>query len=112
MRDSNGLALSSRNQYLNEESYKNALKIPAAINATKEAYKNCEVDSVILENTALKYLENIKIDYCKIVDFNLKAIKKVKKNASLLLLAVRIKIPSSHRKGKNSEVRLLDNIWF
>lgn len=112
VRDSNGLALSSRNQYLNEESYKNALKIPAAINATKEAYKNGEVDSVILENTALKYLENIKIDYCKIVDFNLKAIKKVKKNASLLLLAVRIKIPSSHRKGKNSEVRLLDNIWF
>lgn len=112
VRDSNGLALSSRNQYLNEESYKNALKIPAAINATKESYKNGEVDSVILENTALKYLENIKIDYCKIVNFNLKAIKKVKKNASLLLLAVRIKIPSSHRKGKNSEVRLLDNIWF
>lgn len=112
VRDSNGLALSSRNRYLTAESYSEALKIPTAINAVNEAFQNGELDSIILENTALKHLEGIKIDYCKIVDFNLKAIKKVRKNASLLLLAVRVKIPSTHRKGKNSEVRLLDNIWF
>lgn len=112
VRDSNGLALSSRNRYLNANSYEIALKIPTAINAIKEAYQSGELDSTILESVALKYLDGIKIDYCKIVDFNLKAIKKAKKNASLLLLAVRVKIPSTHRKGKNSEVRLLDNIWF
>ena len=112
VRDSNGLALSSRNKYLNAKSYQNALKIPRAINAVKVAYENGEVDSKVLENIALSRLESLKIDYCKIVDFNLKAQKKVRQNATLMLLAVRVAIPSTHRAGQSSEVRLLDNIWF
>lgn len=112
VRDSNGLALSSRNAYLNAQSYKDALKIPNAINAVCEAHNKGELDSAILENIALARLEPLKIDYCKIVDFNLKALKKVRKNASLMLIAVRVKIPSAHRIGQQSEVRLLDNIWF
>lgn len=112
MRDENGLALSSRNAYLNAQSYKDALKIPRAINAVREAHNKGELDSAILENIALAHLEPLKIDYCKIVDFNLKAQKKVRPNASLMLVAVRVKIPSAHRIGQQSEVRLLDNIWF
>lgn len=112
VRDSNGLALSSRNAYLNAQSYKDALKIPNAINAVHKAHNQGELDSAILENIALARLEPLKIDYCKIVDFNLKALKKVRKNASLMLVAVRVKIPSAHRIGQQSEVRLLDNIWF
>ena len=112
MRDSNGLALSSRNVYLNAESYQNALHIPNAINAVRKAYEGGEVDCKILENIALSHLESLKIDYCKIVDFNLKARKKVRQNATLMLVAVRVKIPSAHRIGESSEVRLLDNFWF
>ena len=112
MRDSNGLALSSRNVYLNAESYQNALHIPNAINAVRRAYEGGEVDCKILENIALSHLESLKIDYCKIVDFNLKARKKVRQNATLMLVAVRVKIPSAHRIGESSEVRLLDNFWF
>lgn len=111
-RDENGLAFSSRNAYLNAQSYKDALKIPSAINATKEAHNKGELDSAILENIALSKLEGLKIDYCKIVDFNLKVQKVAKANKTLLLLAVRVKIPSAHRIGQQSEVRLLDNIWF
>ena len=88
MRDSNGLALSSRNVYLNAESYQNALHIPNAINAVRKAYEGGEVDCKILENIALSHLESLKIDYCKIVDFNLKARKKVRQNATLMLVAV------------------------
>lgn len=112
-RDSNGLALSSRNAYLKENSYQNALKIPNAINAVKEAYDKGEVDAKILENIALRHLEPLKIDYCKIVDFNLKAQKKVRENATLMLVAVRVAVGNQQSdNGKLNEVRLLDNIWF
>ena len=111
VRDSQGLALSSRNVYLKADSYQNALKIPRAINAVRVAYEKGECDSKVLENIALSHIEGLKIDYCKIVDFNLKAQKKVRPNATLLLLAVRIQT-SNDSNGKLSEVRLLDNIWF
>ncbi len=111
VRDSQGLALSSRNAYLKKDSYQNALKIPRAINAVRVAYEKGECDSKVLENIALSHIEGLKIDYCKIVDFNLKAQKKVRPNATLLLLAVRIQT-SNDSNGKLSEVRLLDNIWF
>lgn len=113
VRDLNGLALSSRNAYLKADSYQNALKIPNAINAVREAYESGEVDSKTLENIALKYLEHLKIDYCKIVDFNLKPQKKICQNASLMLVAVRIATTDlQNDDGKMREVRLLDNIWF
>lgn len=113
VRDSNGLALSSRNAYLKEDSYKDALKIPSAINAVRKAYEGGEVDCKILENIALKHLEPLKIDYCKIVDFNLKAQKKVIENATLMLVAVRVATTNDKSdNGKLNEVRLLDNIWF
>ena len=119
VRDKNGLALSSRNKYLNATSYQNALKIPSAINAVRVAYENGECDSKVLENIALSHIEGLTIDYCKIVDFNLKAQKKVRKNATLLLVAVRVATMDSRDSqdlqgddGKMREVRLLDNIWF
>lgn len=113
IRDSNALALSSRNTYLKADSYKNALKIPRAINAVRMAYENGESDSKILENIAIKHLEPLKIDYCKIVDFNLKAQKKVQENVTLMLIAVRVTTANKQSdNGKLNEVRLLDNIWF
>ncbi|MGX3010227.1 pantoate--beta-alanine ligase [Helicobacter sp. 23-1044] len=112
VRDKNGLALSSRNKYLNANSYQNALKIPSAINAVRVAYENGECDSKVLENIALSHIESLTIDYCKIVDFNLHKAKKALRNATILLLAVRVAVPSAHRAGQISEVRLLDNIWF
>ncbi|MGX2983718.1 pantoate--beta-alanine ligase [Helicobacter sp. 23-1045] len=112
VRDKNGLALSSRNKYLNANSYQNALKIPRAINAVRVAYEKGECDSKVLENIALSHIESLTIDYCKIVDFNLHKAKKALRNATILLLAVRVAVPSAHRAGQISEVRLLDNIWF
>lgn len=111
VRDSQGLALSSRNAYLKADSYQNALKIPRAINAVREAYENGEMECKVLESIAINHLESLEIDYCKIVDFNLAPTQKVRPNATLLLVAVRISIDKSD-SGKLNEVRLLDNIWF
>ena len=119
VRDKNGLALSSRNAYLKADSYQNALKIPRAINAVQVAYEKGECDSKVLENIVLSHIDGLTIDYCKIVDFNLKAQKKVRPNATLMLLAVRVATMDSRDSqdlqgddGKMREVRLLDNIWF
>lgn len=101
IRDENGLALSSRNTYLDSNAYKQALKIPQSINLAKEAFNNGILESSKIEGIIKNHLAPLEVDYCNVVDFNLKAISEIKKDNSLLLLAVRV-----------AKVRLLDNIWF
>lgn len=101
IRDINNLALSSRNVYLSKEQYQIALKIPQSLKIVMQAIDNGEVESSVLENLARKHLEGIKIDYCNIVDFNLKRITNIKPNETIMLLAVKI-----------GNVRLLDNLWI
>lgn len=100
-RDKHNLALSSRNIYLDKNAYNNALKIPYSLENVLQAVLSGENNSIVLEKIALECLAPLEIDYCKIVDFNLEAIKTIKKDNSLLILAVRV-----------DGVRLLDNYWF
>ena len=101
VRDKNNLALSSRNIYLDSASYEMALKIPNAINKAISLVSANILESKIIENTAMACLNGLEVDYCNVVDFNLKKIREIKKGDSLLLIAARV--------GK---VRLLDNCWF
>lgn len=101
VRDNNNLALSSRNIYLNKKEYKLALKIPQSLNLVMKEIKNGQIQSKILENIAINHLNGINIDYCKIVDFNLESIQKIKANNTIFLLAVKI-----------GNTRLIDNMWL
>lgn len=101
IRDENGLALSSRNAYLDSKSYQEALKIPQSLILAREAVSNGILESFKVEEIIKENLAPLEIDYCKIVDYNLQEISKIKKGHSLLLLALRV-----------GGVRLLDNIWF
>jgi len=102
VRHKNGLALSSRNIYLNDEDRLKAASISGALNLAKKLIKSGEKDSknIIAKMTKLLHSQNkIKIEYISIVDLDyLKPVEKVIKGC-LIALAVHI--------GKT---RLIDNI--
>ncbi len=103
VRDSNGLALSSRNRYLTQEGYHKALIIPKTLEEISKQIMGGEYRSAILQQKALEIFSthNIEVDYIAITNYNLEEIKEIKKSQSLILLVVRIE-----------SVRLLDNLWI
>ncbi|RDU57354.1 pantoate--beta-alanine ligase [Helicobacter sp. MIT 99-5507] len=101
VRDKNNLALSSRNVYLDSASYEMALNLPNAINKAMSLVLANTLESKIIENAAMACLAGLEVDYCNVVDYNLKKIQEIQKRNSLLIIAVRV--------GK---VRLIDNCWF
>ncbi|WP_104697083.1 MULTISPECIES: pantoate--beta-alanine ligase [unclassified Helicobacter] len=101
IRDTDGLALSSRNVYLSQEERKIALEIPQALQAIQQLFNNGETSSHKLLEEAKKYIKNVMLDYLVITDLDLKNITSVKLGESLALIA-----------GKVGNTRLLDNLWF
>jgi pantoate--beta-alanine ligase len=102
LRDKDGLALSSRNVYLNKEEREDALVLSQALNLAKGLIKAGARDSSRIINSLRQLIQRKKsaqIDYISIVDsFNLRPIKRIT-NGCIIALAVRI--------GKT---RLIDNI--
>ncbi|PAF52841.1 pantoate--beta-alanine ligase [Helicobacter sp. 13S00477-4] len=100
-RDIDGLALSSRNIYLNKEERQNAIKIPLALKHISDSIKKGENKTSILIKSAKTILEGLDIEYFDICDYNLTPLSKVQKNKSLALLA-----------AKAGKTRLIDNLWI
>jgi len=102
VRERDGLAMSSRNTYLNEKERKDALVLYQALNLAKDLIKRgiTDTDKIIKKMRQLiKKKKNAKIDYIEIVEMdNLSPVKKVS-GKCLIALAVWI--------GKT---RLIDNI--
>ena len=105
VRQKDGLALSSRNIYLNEKERKDALVLYRALNLAKDLIKSGvrESDVIIRSMSGLiKKKKTVKIDYVAIVDTeNLNPVKKLS-DADTCLIDVAAWV------GKT---RLIDNIW-
>ena len=103
IREKDGLAMSSRNAYLNSQERLRALSIYKSLKLAKALYKNGERNAkkIIKKMRNLISKEKyIKVDYVSIVDLeNLKNINKISKK---ILIAVAVKI------GK---IRLIDNAY-
>ncbi len=102
VRDSRGIALSSRNTYLSKEEYERALSLSRSLkiasNMVAKGELDCSKIKVAMEELLLKSVD--KLDYVAIVDREFRELDKVEIGNSIILVAAFV--------GKT---RLIDNIW-
>ncbi|WRE95720.1 pantoate--beta-alanine ligase [Helicobacter pylori] len=100
VRDSDNLALSSRNVYLSATERKQALAIPKALENIQQAIDKGEKACEKLKKLGLEILENLEVDYLECCNHKLEPLKTIEPANTLILVAARV--------GKT---RLLDNLW-
>jgi len=104
VRESGGLAMSSRNKYLNKDERKSALTLFKALKLAQKLYSNGEKKSSVIITEVEKLIRRApftSIDYIKICDTRtLKDADKIK-NQSVIALAVKV-----------GNTRLIDNHVF
>lgn len=74
VRDTDGLALSSRNFYLSDTERKAAQVVPESLNLAREAVAGGEKDAAVIKDIIFKKIETeplAKIDYIEVVDISL-----------------------------------------
>ncbi|WP_187840248.1 pantoate--beta-alanine ligase [Helicobacter pylori] len=100
VRDSDNLALSSRNVYLSATERKQALAIPKALENIQQAIDKGEKACEKLKKLGLEILKNLEVDYLECCNHKLEPLKTIEPANTLVLVAARV--------GKT---RLLDNLW-
>ncbi|WP_187837880.1 pantoate--beta-alanine ligase [Helicobacter pylori] len=100
VRDSDHLALSSRNVYLSARERKQALAIPKALENIKQAIDRGEKACEKLKKLGLEILKNLEVDYLECCNHKLEPLKTIEPANTLVLVAAHV--------GKT---RLLDNLW-
>lgn len=102
IRDENGLALSSRNQYLTEEGKKEALVLNKILNNIKICYNKGIKDVKLLSETAFSFLnEHHELEYLEFVDKDTLEDKITADDNTLVLIAIKV-----------DNVRLIDNCFI
>ncbi len=103
VREKCGLAMSSRNAYLDEKDKKIACNFYRSLKKTADLFKAGEISGEKLTVSAIKELikSGFKIDYAKIMNQGLNIEKQSVDSGDILLAAARFK-----------GVRLIDNIFF
>ncbi|RDU67158.1 pantoate--beta-alanine ligase [Helicobacter didelphidarum] len=100
VRDSDNLALSSRNVYLNTQERKKALAIPTTIFHLQTRIVNDGMrNRKILKQEAKEILKDLEIDYMDFYTYDLQFAKEARE--CIFLLAIRM-----------GAIRLLDNLWI
>ncbi len=100
LRQKDGLALSSRNEYLSDTQRTEALKISQSLFEASRLIKQGRSESAAIEAAMRQVLAPLAIDYVAITDRALRPIDAIVKGESLILVAARV-----------GGVRLIDNMW-
>ena len=101
VRESDGLALSSRNVYLSDEERKEAQKISASLYEASKLISQGTLDSKTIKQQMLQVLHPLEIGYVEIVDRDFHSIQEVEVGNTIILVEVLV-----------GTTRLLDNIWL
>ncbi len=101
VRETTGLAKSSRNSYLSSDDRIEADQISKSLKTAVKQVQAGEHSTELLKSTIKEKLANLSICYVEIVDRQFDSIDTIKPNDTIILVAVSI--------GKT---RLIDNIWL
>ncbi len=102
VRDEKGLALSSRNIYLDHEEKNRALCLSTSLKKATKLLMTGEVNTDLIKNEMLKVLEEVdEVEYVAIVDREFNALKEVEIGNTIILVA-----------GWVGKPRLIDNLWI
>ena len=100
-REKDGLALSSRNVYLDEKQRKDALLISKSLYKAASLIGKNEKSSKKIKEEMLKVMKNLDVEYIAIVDRDFNKIKQIELKNTIILVVARF-----------GNTRLLDNLWI
>ncbi|QOG11591.1 pantoate--beta-alanine ligase [Arcobacter sp. FWKO B] len=101
VRDSDGLALSSRNVYLTPEQRQQALAISKSLKSAAKKVGMGEFDVKVLKTFMSDILCELDVEYIAFVNREFNEIEKIEVKNSIILVAARVGV-----------TRLIDNIWI
>jgi pantoate--beta-alanine ligase len=101
VRESNGLALSSRNAYLSAEQKQEALKISSSLNLARMLITKGEKNTTTIKEAIKNHLSPLQIEYVEILTYDFLPLKEVEIGNTIILVEVLV-----------GTTRLLDNIWL
>ncbi len=101
VREKDGLALSSRNVYLDESQRKEALKLSAALKEATKMVMQGNHKSREIERAMQRVLEPLDVEYVAIVNREFESIPEVIIGNTIVLVAARV-----------GTTRLIDNVWM
>jgi pantoate--beta-alanine ligase len=101
VRDTNGLALSSRNAYLSDDEKIRALDISKSLKIASAEIMRGVLNVESIECKMRKSLSNIQVEYIAITDRNFTKLENIKLKNSIILVAAKV-----------GSTRLIDNIWI
>jgi len=101
VRESDGLALSSRNVYLSEEERKRALSLSKSLKLATKLVMEKETNTAKIKEAMLEVLKDTDVQYVEIVDREFNTLKEVEIKNSIILVAAFV-----------GTTRLIDNMWI
>ena len=101
VRESDGLALSSRNVYLSSEQRQEALKLSAALKHATKMVMQGNVKSSTIQSAMEEILAPLDVEYVAIVNRAFQSLDEVAIGDTIVLVAARV-----------GTTRLIDNVWM
>ncbi|RXJ95058.1 pantoate--beta-alanine ligase [Malaciobacter molluscorum] len=100
IREKDGLALSSRNVYLNNEQRQEALKISKSLTKAGQLIGKKEFDVKTIKATMKEVMNSLDIEYIEVVNKDFEPIDTIELKNTIILVVARF-----------GNTRLLDNLW-
>jgi len=101
VRENDGLALSSRNVYLNAEQRNEALKLSAALKRSTKMVMQGTLDTQKITHAMMEILSPLEVEYVAIVNRRFESLSQVIIGDTIVLVAARV-----------GTTRLIDNVWM